>query len=359
MSLTEHAIKIPPNAPKPRLSPIAMLAVRSHFIVPSSYPSRPRGPRGAQTVSVQRDQALRPRSMLNGASTHRSVCASESATRNDRARSVPLPVVPSGVVTTSARAGLSSTSDLADLADLAGRGEEDGERDASRQRREPLDATVAIETPEHIVFRHRLAGPSRRALAYLLDLVVCYGALAVIGVFLLLALMSGASLEDARDELMKLGEGVFLVLLFAAQWVYFVALETWLAGRTVGKMAAGLRVVTTGGRPSGSRPRRSATCSARPTRCRPRTPWGSCRWRSRGASSGSAISSPGRWSSSRSARSRQRRSDSGRRRSPASSARSKSARATCRSTPTSAPRSSSSCDAAGRLGPAREPSSRR
>jgi hypothetical protein len=40
----------------------------------------------------------------------------------------------------------------------------------------PLDTMVAIETPEHIVFRLRLAGPFRRLVAHLLDLAICYGA---------------------------------------------------------------------------------------------------------------------------------------------------------------------------------------
>ena len=34
---------------------------------------------------------------------------------------------------------------------------------------EPLDTSIAIETPEHIQFRYQVAGPSRRALAYALD----------------------------------------------------------------------------------------------------------------------------------------------------------------------------------------------
>jgi uncharacterized RDD family membrane protein YckC len=114
---------------------------------------------------------------------------------------------------------------------------------------EPLDTSVAIETPEHIVFRYRVAGPARRMLAYLVDLVVCYGALFVLGILLVLATAGAAGLEDMTDAA-KVGTGIFLVLLFAAQWVYFVAWEA-TTGRTPGKIAAGLRVVTTAGRPIG------------------------------------------------------------------------------------------------------------
>jgi hypothetical protein len=41
-----------------------------------------------------------------------------------------------------------------------------------------------------------------------------------------------------------------LILLFASQWLYFAVLEGW-RGRTPGKAALGLRVVTTTGRPVG------------------------------------------------------------------------------------------------------------
>jgi uncharacterized RDD family membrane protein YckC len=114
---------------------------------------------------------------------------------------------------------------------------------------EPLDTSVAIETPEHIVFRYRVAGPARRMLAYLVDLVACYGALTILGVLLVLALVGTAGLDELTESA-KVGTGIFLVLLFAAQWVYFVAWEA-TTGRTPGKIAAGLRVVTTSGRPIG------------------------------------------------------------------------------------------------------------
>ncbi len=117
-------------------------------------------------------------------------------------------------------------------------------------REEPLDTSVAIETPEHIVFRYRVAGPARRLLAYLVDLVVCYGGALLISVIVLLAVAGGAGVGDAVDSAEGLSDGIVLLVLFAAQWVYFVAWEA-TTGRSPGKMAAGLRVVTTTGRPIG------------------------------------------------------------------------------------------------------------
>jgi uncharacterized RDD family membrane protein YckC len=107
-----------------------------------------------------------------------------------------------------------------------------------------LDTAVAIESPEHVVFRHRLAGPTRRAVAYLLDLVACYGA-----VFVIVLVVSVALGADPTTG--GFGVGLLLLLLFVAQWVYFALFEAW-RGATPGKMALGLRVLTTNGRPIGA-----------------------------------------------------------------------------------------------------------
>lgn len=112
----------------------------------------------------------------------------------------------------------------------------------------PLDTDVAIETPEHIVFRHRVAGPARRLLAYLLDLFICYGVFTVVAVVVFIASVGAGQVVDAAKDGMGAAAGVLLVLLFAIQWVYFAALEGW-RGTTPGKAALGLRVVTTMGRP--------------------------------------------------------------------------------------------------------------
>jgi uncharacterized RDD family membrane protein YckC len=113
-----------------------------------------------------------------------------------------------------------------------------------------LDTDVAIETPEHIVFHYRTAGPARRALAQMVDLAVCYGALALLAVCVVLVSAGPAGVVEGATAAAKLGMGILLLALFAAQWIYFAAFESAL-GRTPGKMALGLRVVTTTGRPIG------------------------------------------------------------------------------------------------------------
>ena len=116
----------------------------------------------------------------------------------------------------------------------------------------PLDTDVAIETPEHIVFRHRVAGPTRRFLAFLLDIFICYTAFTIVAFIVAVAAVGAGAATDTLEETAGAGVGLMLVVLFGIQWIYFWLLEGW-RGSTPGKAALGLRVVTTTGRPIGFR----------------------------------------------------------------------------------------------------------
>lgn len=105
-----------------------------------------------------------------------------------------------------------------------------------------LDTTVEIETPEHVVFSCSLAGPARRALAYLIDLFVRLAILFVIGLVLSLSSIGHAELSGWKL-------GALLLLMFALEWGYFVTCESFMGGRSLGKKALGLRVVTRDGLP--------------------------------------------------------------------------------------------------------------
>jgi uncharacterized RDD family membrane protein YckC len=115
----------------------------------------------------------------------------------------------------------------------------------------PLDTDVAIETPEHIVFRHRLAGPARRFFAYLIDVLVILLVLFVV-IFVVAIASVGSNVFTGEEGALGVGTGAFLVIAFAAEWLYFLVFEA-LYGRTLGKRALGIRVVTTAGRPIGWR----------------------------------------------------------------------------------------------------------
>lgn len=109
--------------------------------------------------------------------------------------------------------------------------------------RTPLDTTTIIETPEQVRFTLHVAGPIRRAGAYLIDTsirgVVLLGvsALAMLG-----ELISPSDLSGFRA-------GAMLFVLFLTEWGYFVVTETTMGGQSPGKRALRLRVVSEDGRP--------------------------------------------------------------------------------------------------------------
>jgi uncharacterized RDD family membrane protein YckC len=106
-----------------------------------------------------------------------------------------------------------------------------------------LDNTVEVETPEHVRFRFRAAGPTRRAWAYLIDLLVRAGILLVVE--LLLVLATGNHLRLGHSVV----SGGTLIMLFLLEWAYFVFFEAAWNGTTPGKRALRLRVVKAGGYP--------------------------------------------------------------------------------------------------------------
>jgi uncharacterized RDD family membrane protein YckC len=107
----------------------------------------------------------------------------------------------------------------------------------------PLDTTADVETPEHVRFSYQLAGPSRRALAYLIDALI-RGVIFVGVIFV--ASVAGAFDEDGLGGMSM---GVGLVLLFALEWGYFMLFELLWSGRTPGKKAMKIRVVREEGVP--------------------------------------------------------------------------------------------------------------
>lgn len=106
-------------------------------------------------------------------------------------------------------------------------------------RRVTFDDRVTIATPEGVDLDMVLAGLGSRFAATLLDLVIQIGAIIALGTALGLG-----------------GDGgyvaaLYLVLIFLVLFAYDLVFETWNSGRTIGKLAAGTRVVRTGGQPVG------------------------------------------------------------------------------------------------------------
>lgn len=110
------------------------------------------------------------------------------------------------------------------------------------RERPPLDTVAEIETPEHIRFRYQLAGPGRRILAYLIDLMV---RALIVGTVVVLLSLSSVFVFDGFSS------GAALLVVFAVEWGYYVLFESLWSGRTPGKRSLHLRVLKEGGYPTG------------------------------------------------------------------------------------------------------------
>jgi uncharacterized RDD family membrane protein YckC len=102
-----------------------------------------------------------------------------------------------------------------------------------------FDDRVTIATPEGVELELVLAGLGSRFMAALLDVVIQLGAIFALALVF-------APVGDSGFVVAAYFIAVFLVL-----FAYDIVLETWNRGRSVGKLAAGLRVVRTGGEPEG------------------------------------------------------------------------------------------------------------
>src|SRR5438128_2728302 len=107
-----------------------------------------------------------------------------------------------------------------------------------------LDTTAAIEAPEHIRFEVRVAGPARRTLAYLVDLML---RAAIVFVAMIPFAFMGT---DIGDEFAATSQGILLLLLFVVEWGYYALFESIGNGQSPGKKMLGLRVIDQDGRPA-------------------------------------------------------------------------------------------------------------
>lgn len=109
----------------------------------------------------------------------------------------------------------------------------------------PLDTRMEVETPEHVLFHYRVAGPGPRGIAWMIDagfrvilLTIVALAVAIIGWSLG---MSGGSF------------GMVMVVWFLVDWGWYTVADAMLEGQTPGRMIVGLRVIRLDGGPVGWR----------------------------------------------------------------------------------------------------------
>jgi uncharacterized RDD family membrane protein YckC len=104
--------------------------------------------------------------------------------------------------------------------------------------------SARMVTPEAVALEFRTANLGSRILAYLLDMVIV--ALGILAGLLAVALIGQASDVVAPDWVAL----TIVLVLLPGWWLgYFIAFETLWRGRTPGKAALGLRVVTREGAP--------------------------------------------------------------------------------------------------------------
>jgi len=105
-----------------------------------------------------------------------------------------------------------------------------------------LDPHVDIETPEQVVFSYTVAGIGSRAVAALIDYMLC--ALLVTAISIGAVSFFGA-LRIAGSAPWVLA--ILILLVFSVFWGYYVLFEGLWDGQTPGKRRVGLRVVRDGG----------------------------------------------------------------------------------------------------------------
>lgn len=101
-----------------------------------------------------------------------------------------------------------------------------------------LDGRLSLTTPEGVRLLLTPAGPYLRAGAWALDILVWSATVGMVSMII----PQG-----------KLGEGIYLIILFLSYWGYPIICEVYFGGRTIGKRAAGIEVVRSDGLPVGWR----------------------------------------------------------------------------------------------------------
>lgn len=98
-----------------------------------------------------------------------------------------------------------------------------------------------ISTPEGVVLELELAGVGSRAAAWIVDTIVQAIALLILGLAL-----AGTAGDSASTGVLAV---LFLIAAFVVSWGYFVLLETFNDGQSLGKQLVGLRVLDRNGGP--------------------------------------------------------------------------------------------------------------
>ncbi|HEY7236656.1 MAG TPA: stage II sporulation protein M [Gemmatimonadaceae bacterium] len=110
-----------------------------------------------------------------------------------------------------------------------------------------LSQTIDVETPELVVFSYTIAGVGSRALAAVIDSLICIAAVVAI-VVTLIAVSPPRSVRTGPGNVFDAWATAIVVLgVFFVLWGYYVLFEGLADGQTPGKRLLRLRVVLDGG----------------------------------------------------------------------------------------------------------------
>ena len=112
--------------------------------------------------------------------------------------------------------------------------------DSAPEASSRISTDLVIETPENVVLTYRLAGPTVRLQAYLVDFAVRAALLFIAFIFMVAGGIVGS---------LGVSLGLFLLVIFAIDWAYFGLSEGYFRGKTLGKQIFGLRVIQEEGYP--------------------------------------------------------------------------------------------------------------
>ncbi len=112
-----------------------------------------------------------------------------------------------------------------------------------------IEQQRGIVTPEAVVLEFETAGVASRAIAFAIDLFVMVVMWGIVITFLSLVVTMGGGAAGGGTGTETLLVILNLVVVFFVLFGYPALAETFLRGRTVGKLVCGLRVVTSEGGP--------------------------------------------------------------------------------------------------------------
>lgn len=110
-----------------------------------------------------------------------------------------------------------------------------------------LDTATRVMTPENIAFEYQLAGPFRRIVAYVADILISLVGFGIAAFIVWMGFLFLFGDTFIGNELWGLLAFLTLVSWFLIYWFYGAITETYLNGQTFGKRMCGLRVMTVDG----------------------------------------------------------------------------------------------------------------